>query len=149
MLTKVKLFTLFQIIKSISTKEMPVPGERLAGHPPATIVGGKRVATHHSSNHNEAPPTANDKDKKSSGSDKEDSVKDDSLNDEKLLERRTSSGNMIMVNGSPMKIEEAFPTEAMRRMQDKPLVPKHELLNVHNHNEHARKNFIHIQQPRK
>ena len=87
--------------------------ELKAGHAPATKVGGMRVVQH-----NTKPPTSS---VPSAAPEKTD---DDEADGEKPAERAAHEKTTV-ISGAVVKDSDAFPTEAMQKMQQKPM-PKHE-----------------------
>jgi len=123
----------------------------LAGHAPATIVGGMRVSNpkvHHakeSSPNSSASSNGKDKDVNNSSQDERGST-DDSSNTSAASDTavvQPSNNHTILVDGNSIRIEDAFPTEAVKSFHEKPH-PTHDKIS------HIKPVHMHqINQPRK
>jgi len=98
----------------------------MAGHAPATIVGGMRVSTPKVHHPKEAPANGNnangkDKDVNNSSQDERASTDDSSntsASDTAVVQ--PSNNHTILVDGNSIRIEDAFPTEAVKVFHEKP-----------------------------
>jgi len=91
----------------------------LAGHAPATMVGGKRVGQARKISEKSEPNNSKDASKDS---------KDSSLEKSELEENNeiaTSQTANSLVSGAPVRLEEAYPTEAVKHYHEK-IIPSHE-----------------------
>ncbi|CAF0771581.1 unnamed protein product [Didymodactylos carnosus] len=135
-----------------TTVDEKVVADLKAGHAPALKVGGMRVAQPRRTSQNE------DKDKKAKGAHAAEGASGENdeeaqntgetpAEDEEEQTQETAISHRVagqMVSGTFVPVQEAFPTEAMKHMQEKPK-PKHE------YHAGSKVNQTHIvmQQPRK
>jgi len=122
---------------------MPESTEKnlLAGHAPATIVGGMRVSQ---GKHHEKEAPANKYTDISQDTDGA-ATDDSNVSADATTAVSQASQNTIIVNSVPVRIEDAFPTEAVKHAHDKPM-PTHD---KQAHNNKHDKCTTHINQPRK
>jgi len=117
----------------------------IAGHAPATIVGGMRISqpkVHHPTK--ESPKDLKDKDLANNNSQDErntDTSSNTSSTENAVVE--PTNNHTIIVDGTPMRIEDVNPTEAVKKFHDKPLP-------THDKQSHQKPSVMHfINQPRK
>jgi len=127
---------------------MPEQKDRnlMAGHAPATIVGGMRISNPKAYHPKEATSNNSSANKeKDTSQDEPSSTTDDSntsaASDTAVIQQ--SKDHSIIVDGMSIRIEDAFPAEAVKRFHEKPL-PTHDI------KQHAKQiQMHHINQPRK